>query len=210
MRTGRLVCIIACLMVIVGTWGWAAEPEYERTPPGPPALLADVVAATNAERQPRPCVVLMFDHWAYDAIQRLVDVGVVMPWPDGTFRGMPPWTRGLFAEYVRYVFDTSQERLRSTPGPHGHAARLDFCRLLQEFWPELRQLRPAARFRSQVEHILRTYPTLEPVASAAQSETPPFADVPRDHWAYQAVERLRQMGILIGCPGPNGERLFEG
>ncbi len=29
---------------------------------------------------------------------------------------------------------------------------------------------------------------------------PPFKDVPRDHWAYQAVENLRQRGILRGYP----------
>jgi hypothetical protein len=28
----------------------------------------------------------------------------------------------------------------------------------------------------------------------------PFADVPRDHWAYDAVEELRQRGILRGYP----------
>jgi hypothetical protein len=27
-----------------------------------------------------------------------------------------------------------------------------------------------------------------------------FPDVPRDHWAYDAVEQLRKMGILIGYP----------
>ncbi len=29
----------------------------------------------------------------------------------------------------------------------------------------------------------------------------PFPDVPRDHWAYRAVESLRQKGILLGYPG---------
>jgi hypothetical protein len=28
----------------------------------------------------------------------------------------------------------------------------------------------------------------------------PFADVPRDHWAYEAVEELRKRGILRGYP----------
>ena len=36
----------------------------------------------------------------------------------------------------------------------------------------------------------------------AQQEqpVPPFKDVPQDHWAYQAVENLRQKGILRGYP----------
>ena len=33
----------------------------------------------------------------------------------------------------------------------------------------------------------------------AQS-TQPFPDVPKDHWAYQAVMELKQKGILIGYP----------
>jgi hypothetical protein len=32
---------------------------------------------------------------------------------------------------------------------------------------------------------------------------PPFRDVPQDHWAYQAVENLRQKGILRGYPDTN-------
>lgn len=28
----------------------------------------------------------------------------------------------------------------------------------------------------------------------------PFVDVPRDHWAYEAVEELRKRGILRGYP----------
>jgi hypothetical protein len=29
----------------------------------------------------------------------------------------------------------------------------------------------------------------------------PFPDVPPTHWAYEAVEKLRQAGIMIGYPG---------
>jgi hypothetical protein len=40
------------------------------------------------------------------------------------------------------------------------------------------------------------------LASAAQSQqvADMFKDVPSDHWAYQAVENLRQKGIVIGYP----------
>lgn len=36
----------------------------------------------------------------------------------------------------------------------------------------------------------------------AQNPVPPdrFVDVPKDHWAYQAVENLRAKGILVGYP----------
>ena len=43
------------------------------------------------------------------------------------------------------------------------------------------------------------------VGAKAQTEAPvpPFVDVPKDHWAYQAVENLRQKGILRGYPDTN-------
>jgi hypothetical protein len=45
-----------------------------------------------------------------------------------------------------------------------------------------------------------------PPAPAAEPPTrAPFVDVPRDHWAYEAVEELRQRGILLGYP-PAPER----
>jgi len=41
-------------------------------------------------------------------------------------------------------------------------------------------------------------PPSPPPASPAADR--PFADVPRDHWAYEAVEALRKQGILRGYP----------
>jgi len=50
---------------------------------------------------------------------------------------------------------------------------------------------------------------LAPLAASAQQgggtdrapiRTTPFPDVPRDHWAYDAVEQMRQLGILRGYP----------
>ena len=42
-------------------------------------------------------------------------------------------------------------------------------------------------------------PQATPVG-AAPVRTEPFPDVPKDHWAYDAVEQLRQRGILRGYP----------
>lgn len=45
---------------------------------------------------------------------------------------------------------------------------------------------------------------LGPGAGAQTDSAPvrstPFPDVPRDHWAFDAVESLRQKGILRGYP----------
>jgi len=35
---------------------------------------------------------------------------------------------------------------------------------------------------------------------ALAQKTKPFPDVPKDHWAYQAVMELKEKGILIGYP----------
>ena len=40
----------------------------------------------------------------------------------------------------------------------------------------------------------------KPVPDPAPRRTEPFPDVPKDHWAYDAVEQLRQRGILRGYP----------
>lgn len=40
------------------------------------------------------------------------------------------------------------------------------------------------------------------VVATAQEEGKPFKDVPRDHWAYQAVADLERLGILKGYPVP--------
>jgi S-layer family protein len=38
------------------------------------------------------------------------------------------------------------------------------------------------------------------VRDPAPVRTTPFPDVPKDHWAYDAVEQLRKLGILRGYP----------
>src|SRR2546423_3401973 len=37
----------------------------------------------------------------------------------------------------------------------------------------------------------------------AQTPVPPFPDVPKDHWAFPAVESLRVKGIVRGYPDGN-------
>jgi len=46
--------------------------------------------------------------------------------------------------------------------------------------------------------------TSSPAASAPApvSDTPYFPDVPRNHWAFAAVQRLAGAGILEGYPAP--------
>ena len=37
-------------------------------------------------------------------------------------------------------------------------------------------------------------------ADPAPVRSTPFPDVPRDHWAFDAVEQMRKLGILRGYP----------
>ena len=40
----------------------------------------------------------------------------------------------------------------------------------------------------------------------ADDDRPWFPDVPRDHWAFNAVQRLAKAGIIEGYPGANEQR----
>lgn len=54
--------------------------------------------------------------------------------------------------------------------------------------------------------VLLAWAAVVPASAADQ----PFPDVPRDHWAYEAVEALRQAGLIEGYPDGTfgGERTF--
>jgi len=56
-----------------------------------------------------------FDHWAYDAVQTLVDKGIIIGYPDGTFKGDRAMTRYEFAIATARALETIE-------GPGGAAA----------------------------------------------------------------------------------------
>jgi hypothetical protein len=62
-----------------------------------------IVAVAFAHREsPRfaqtsPADTVPFEHWAYDAVQQLVDAGIIIGYPDGTFKGDRAMTRYEFA-----------------------------------------------------------------------------------------------------------------
>ncbi len=68
------------------------------------ALLLVVLAVpTFAAKNPAETV--PFDHWAYDAVQKLVDAGVIIGYPDGTFKGDRAMTRYEFAMAISRLMD---------------------------------------------------------------------------------------------------------
>lgn len=71
--------------------------------------------------------------------------------------------------------------------------------------PAVSHKKPAAS--KQTAHALPRVRTAQAAVSAQTAPadaTPardmPFPDVPRDHWAFQAVETLRKAGIVHGYP----------
>ncbi|HCU34788.1 MAG TPA: hypothetical protein DGT21_04855 [Armatimonadetes bacterium] len=87
------------------------------------------------------------DHWAYDAMQRLVDLGVATGFPDGIFGGNRLLTRYEFAAAVARTLDALAAR-SGNPGPAGAEGELHreeiaaiLARLEAEFKAEIAELR---------------------------------------------------------------------
>jgi len=98
------------------------------------------------------------DHWAYNAVSRLAEAGLLEGYPDGTFAGGRYLTRYEFAQAIARMVDRLEQMGGGEPGPPGapgpagppgppgpggltpeQQALLD--RLAKEFAPELRSLR---------------------------------------------------------------------
>jgi len=59
-----------------------------------------------------------FDHWAYDAVQTLVDDGCIIGYPDGTFKGDRAMTRYEFAVAVARCME-NVKAMAKVPGKDG-------------------------------------------------------------------------------------------
>ena len=74
-----------------------------------------------------PAETVPFDHWAYDAVQQVVDAGVIIGYPDGTFKGDRAMTRYEFAAAISRLLDnlpdpgTGPAGAQGPPGPAGPA-----------------------------------------------------------------------------------------
>lgn len=86
----------------------------------PGALAAAVVAGSASGDVSSPLETVPFDHWAYDAVQQLVDQGIIIGYPDGTFKGDRALTRYEFAMAVSRLLDRIEVEVpAAAPGPRG-------------------------------------------------------------------------------------------
>lgn len=54
--------------------------------------------------------------------------------------------------------------------------------------------------------VARSAPAQDKPTPPTPFRTEPFPDVPKEHWAFDAVEQLRKLGILRGYPAPPAPR----
>jgi len=82
-----------------------------------------VLLAVPVCAQVNPAQTVPFDHWAYDAVQQLVDMGIIIGYPDGTFRGNRAMTRYEFAMAISRLLDAieTMEGAQGPAGPQGAA-----------------------------------------------------------------------------------------
>ena len=186
-----------------------------------------------------------FGHWAYDAVDALVEAGYVRGYPEG------PGVHFIDdREMTRYEFAMALSRGLGAASKQPLAAGADrarvawaLCALTREFWCDLAEVqheidemaldidelepgpegwRPkhpalpeppghaaaeALRafpedhwFSADAQQLLDEVRTGKIAQAGVRPPEHPFADVPRDHWAYDAVETLRQKGIIAGYP----------
>lgn len=84
-------------------------------------IVALVLMVLPVLAQSNPAETVPFDHWAYDAVQKLVDQGIIIGYPDGTFRGNRAMTRYEFAMAISRMLDTLAKNpaMRGPAGPTG-------------------------------------------------------------------------------------------
>ena len=124
-------------------------------------------------------------HWAYMTCEKLRKVGVLDGYPDRYFLGKYALTRYEFAVAADRTLQIIKRRSDAGKRTTDEQAAL-VRRLTNEFRIELASM--------GITHEQTTV-----TINQAQG-LPGFKDVPPDHWAYPAVERLRQKGILRGYP----------
>lgn len=85
-------------------------------------LVVSPVLAQGTARV-NPAETVPFDHWAYDAVQRLAEQGIVIGYPDGSYRGDRAMTRYEFAMAISRLLDVIPAAAQGPKGDPGKDGR---------------------------------------------------------------------------------------
>ena len=97
-------------------------------------------ALLSAQQGARPEQTVPFTHWAYDACEQISKYGIIIGYPDGTWRGDRPLTRYEFAMAVTRLIDLFQgqsglqQGKDGPPGPPGKPASVSWRPWIRASW----------------------------------------------------------------------------
>jgi hypothetical protein len=157
-------------------------------------------------------------HWSYEcAFSLAARTGLVMGYPDGTFGGKRAMTRYEFGVITARVLPQLEAEMHTRHEQRtGHAVAADgppivmtredftcYRRLVVEYRPVLERLETdVSEMLRDIDRLEREF--LEPnKTKVVLPERPYFRDVPRDHWAFGAVQTLAERGFVVGYPPPS-------
>lgn len=156
------------------------------------------------------------DHPAYEAVEHCARTGVLAGGPDSRFEGQRDATRYEYAELLRRVLKLvgvkpppKRTSAADVPADHWAAAAVSFVA-----GHGVLELDPQNRFGG--ERALTRYELAPPTARAVRLFSPPsepaaagdlpFADVPREHWAYPSLLELVGRKVIEDTP----DHLYRG
>ncbi|HAH95533.1 MAG TPA: hypothetical protein DHD79_06590 [Firmicutes bacterium] len=146
-------------------------------------------------------------NWAETAIRDLKSAGIINGYPDGTFKPDRSLTRAEFAKLVVETFDLPTAEAVSFPDTRTHWAKEYISAVGTDYMTGYADgaFRPERNIsRAEAAAVITRIMKL-----GTDNEKPlkpwnaSFADVPREHWAFQQIEIARHIGIL-----PNYESNF--
>jgi hypothetical protein len=143
-------------------------------------------------------------HWAFDYIEAIKEAGITTGYGDGTYHPETPVTREQMAAFI--IRAMHGETFSYTPTPYftdvpaSHWA-FKYVQKLKElgittgcgsgqYCPEeivTREQMAAFLIRARVGEDF------------SYDQNPYFTDVPSDHWAFDYIQKLKELGVTTGC-----------